>query len=202
MFRLFKEIFGNHESLGNVVIATTGWDMGNPDRGSKREQELRTDESFLKRALDRGAHLARHDNTVGSARDILRIIFNKQASPRAIKPELPGSLTGRPTGWYDEGAERSWKEQRYISPKDRKTSSARRSRLFARRRFPREMLRQEVKGILQAVPRDMKSIGEDLGVTVAGLNRLHDNWGNIYPEPAEGNTSVVCVILTLIVTFS
>jgi hypothetical protein len=83
---------------------------------------------------------------------------------------LPGSLTDRSTGWYDEDAKGSWKKQRYISPKDRKTSSARRSRLFARRRFAREMLRQEVKGILRAVPRDMESIGEDLGVTVAGLN--------------------------------
>jgi hypothetical protein len=210
MFRLLKEVFGDHGSLRNVVIATTGWDIVNPDRGNKREQELSTDERFLKRALDRGAHLFRHDNTVKSAKDFLRIIFDKQPPPLAIQRDLvdghsgistsaggvPGSQTERSAGWYDEDAQEPWKEQRYISPRNRRASSAtRHSRLFSPRRFAREMLRKEVRGLLQAVPMDIKTIGEDLGAIVAGLNRLHDGWGKIYP-PAEDNTSV-CVISIL-----
>lgn len=73
-FRLFRKLCGD-DTLKNVVIVTNMWGDVSPEVGESRERELATNELFFKPALDKGAHMVRHDNTPASAQRILREIL-------------------------------------------------------------------------------------------------------------------------------
>lgn len=86
-FQMFRKLCGD-SMLPNVVIVTTMWGLVDPGVGNRREQELKTDELFLKPVLEKGAQLVRHDNTLQSAQAILRCLAQKQPKALRIQEEL------------------------------------------------------------------------------------------------------------------
>ncbi|KAF9465617.1 P-loop containing nucleoside triphosphate hydrolase protein [Collybia nuda] len=70
--KIFKNLCGEG-TLKNVIIVTNMWGQVPPSVGEARERELATNETLFKPALDKKAHLIRHDNTRESAQAILRL---------------------------------------------------------------------------------------------------------------------------------
>lgn len=86
-FRVFRKLCGD-DTLKNVVIVTTMWSQVDPETGRKRERELSTNEMFFKPALENGARMVRHDNTIESGRCILRQILDSAPKPLTIQREI------------------------------------------------------------------------------------------------------------------
>ena len=84
-FRMFRQLCGD-PTLKNVVLVTNMWGKVTQDRGEAREREL-TDKHF-KAALDKGAQLARHHDTVQSSHDIIRQIMKNDPTAFQIQREL------------------------------------------------------------------------------------------------------------------
>ena len=62
------------------------WDKVTSEVGEARERQLST--RFFKPAIDKGAQLLRHNNTVESDRAIIRAILNNHPLPLQIQEEL------------------------------------------------------------------------------------------------------------------
>jgi len=84
-FKLFCNLCGD-DALKNSVVVTNMWGEVDVKKGEKRETELR--DKFFKPAIDREAHLVRHDNTAKTAHTILRHIIHKRPLPLRIQTEL------------------------------------------------------------------------------------------------------------------
>ena len=84
-FRLFKELCGE-KTLKNVILMTNMWGCVTPEQGDARERQLKNE--HFKAAIEKGAQLRRHDNTVGSAQAILREILKNQPVVLRIQREL------------------------------------------------------------------------------------------------------------------
>jgi len=84
-FRMFRKLCGD-DTLKNVVIVTNMWGEVGQAKGEMREAELKN--KFFKPALDKGAQMLRHDNTVESAHNILRHIIQNHPLPLKIQREL------------------------------------------------------------------------------------------------------------------
>ena len=80
---MFRELCGK-PTLKNVVIVTNMWGGCSTDINEARERELR--DKLFKPAIERGAQMAPHNNTVQSAYDIIRTII------RSTKRHRPGPL--------------------------------------------------------------------------------------------------------------
>jgi len=72
-FRMFKRLCGE-STLRNIVIVTNMWGEVDPQVGEAREAKLK--DTFFKPVLDKGAQIARNENTVTSAHRIIRLILN------------------------------------------------------------------------------------------------------------------------------
>ena len=86
-FRMFRSLCGEG-ALGNVVIVTNMWSGVEPEVGDAREAELMGEDIFFKPVLEKGARMARHDDTVPSAEAIIRLLVNNQPLPLQIQTEL------------------------------------------------------------------------------------------------------------------
>jgi hypothetical protein len=86
-FRMFKELCGE-DNLKNVLIVTNMWSQVDPQLGMARENELKSKEAFFKAALDKGAQIFRHDNTIGSAHNIIRQLMKNEPAALRIQQEL------------------------------------------------------------------------------------------------------------------
>jgi hypothetical protein len=86
-FKMFRKLCGD-TALRNVIIVTNRWGEVDPQVGEAREAELMREDIFFKPVLDKGAQMARHDNTVPSAERIIRIILNNDPLPLQIQREL------------------------------------------------------------------------------------------------------------------
>ena len=84
-FKMFRELCGD-TSLKNVVLVTNMWGMVPLDVGESREEELTN--KFFKPALDKGAQMARHQNTEQSAHNIVRMIMKNRPVVLQIQREL------------------------------------------------------------------------------------------------------------------
>jgi chromosome segregation ATPase len=62
--------------------------MVDPQVGAEREAELRSEDIFFKPVLEKGAQMARHENTVPSAESIIRRILDNHPLPLRIQEEL------------------------------------------------------------------------------------------------------------------
>ena len=82
---MFRELCGD-STLKNVILVTNMWGEVSEDVGKAREQELNT--NFFKSAIDKGAQLARHSYTTGSAHGIIRRIIRNRPTPLKIQREL------------------------------------------------------------------------------------------------------------------
>ena len=84
-FRMFRELCGE-ASLKNVVLVTNMWGTVPLDVGEAREMELTS--KYFKSALNKGAQMARHQNTEQSAHDIIRMIMKNNPVVLQIQREL------------------------------------------------------------------------------------------------------------------
>ena len=84
---MFRKLCGD-TTLRNVIIVTNMWGVVDPQVGEAREAELIREEMFFKPVLDKGAQMARHENTVPSAERIIRLILNNDPLPLQIQMEL------------------------------------------------------------------------------------------------------------------
>ena len=82
---MFYKLCGG-STLKNVVIVTTMWNKDSRDIYELREKELSN--RFFKAALDKGAQMARHDNTAESAHNIIRKIAKNHPVVLQIQREL------------------------------------------------------------------------------------------------------------------
>jgi len=85
--RMFQKLCGP-DSLENVVIITTMWDMVSLEEGLKREQELKLSDSMFKPLLDGGATIMRHPNTPQSATEVINHLLGKTATTVQIVREM------------------------------------------------------------------------------------------------------------------
>ena len=86
-FRMFRNLCGE-DALKNVVIVTNMWGGVEPEVGKAREAELTREDTFFKPALEKGARMIRHDNTLSSAEVIIRLVFDNRPLPLQIQREL------------------------------------------------------------------------------------------------------------------
>jgi hypothetical protein len=84
-FKMFRELCGD-STLKNVILVTNMWGEVTKEVGEAREEQLTT--NFFKPVLDKSAQLARHQNTVQSAHDIIRRIMRNQPLVLQIQREL------------------------------------------------------------------------------------------------------------------
>ncbi|GJE89827.1 P-loop containing nucleoside triphosphate hydrolase protein [Phanerochaete sordida] len=99
-FRLFRKLCGD-DALSHVVIATNMWGKEEPAICEARERELATNDLFFKPALDKGARMVRHDNSLESAQRIIREIIGFPPAPLQIQVETVDEL--RPLVETDAG---------------------------------------------------------------------------------------------------
>jgi hypothetical protein len=90
-FRMFRKLCGDG-TLKNVVIVTNMWGEVGQAKEEMREAELKN--RFFKQALDKGAQMLRHDNTVESVYNILRHIVSGSPSVRHSLRRLLSQLAG------------------------------------------------------------------------------------------------------------
>jgi hypothetical protein len=86
-FKMFRKLCGD-STLQNVVIVTNMWGEVSTEVGEAREAELIREDIFFKPVLDKGAQMARHENTVPSAERIVRLIIDNHPLPLRIQREL------------------------------------------------------------------------------------------------------------------
>ena len=82
---MFCDLCGE-EALENVILVTNMWEKVPMRVGEAHEKKLAA--NLFWPALDGGAHLARHNNTVKSARDIVRRIMENSPITLRIQREL------------------------------------------------------------------------------------------------------------------
>ena len=86
---MFRELCGKPTSK-NVVIVTNMWGSDSRDISEAREKELR--DKFFKPAIERGAQMARHNNTPQSAHDIIRTIIRSTKRHRPVPLQIQNEL--------------------------------------------------------------------------------------------------------------
>lgn len=86
-FRTFRGLCGE-QTLRNVVIVTNMWGEVNPQLGEERERELSIKDDFFKPALDKGAKMMRHHNTLESAQEIIRHLLRNNPMVLQIQREI------------------------------------------------------------------------------------------------------------------
>jgi len=86
-FNMFRKLCGDN-TLQNVVIVTNMWGEVDPQVGNAREAELVEEDIFFKPVLEKGARIARHQNTASSAQTIIRLILDNHPMPLRIQEEL------------------------------------------------------------------------------------------------------------------
>lgn len=84
---MLRQLCGD-ETLRNVLIVTNMWNQVPQAKGVAREEELKSDEELFKPVMDKGAAMLRHDNTLESARTIVRHLARKAPRTLRIQKEL------------------------------------------------------------------------------------------------------------------
>jgi hypothetical protein len=86
-FNMFRRLCGE-KTLKNVVIVTNMWSRTDLEVGEAREAELASRDIFFKPVLNMKAQMVRNDNTLDSARAILRRIIKNHPVALRIQEEL------------------------------------------------------------------------------------------------------------------
>ncbi|TDL17999.1 hypothetical protein BD410DRAFT_511349 [Rickenella mellea] len=84
-FRIFTKLCG-HANLDRAVVVTTRWNEVDLKGGSGRENELKA--GVFKPFLHAGGKIVRHDQTVGSAKEILRRVITQDVRVLAIQSQI------------------------------------------------------------------------------------------------------------------
>ncbi|OCH88560.1 hypothetical protein OBBRIDRAFT_820126 [Obba rivulosa] len=86
-FRFFCQLCGK-DALPNGAIVTNMWGEVSEEVGRAREEELVQKDVFFKPALDAGAKMFRHDNTVEGAHAILRQLVANRPRTLLLQKEI------------------------------------------------------------------------------------------------------------------
>ena len=86
-FKIFQKLCGK-STLRNAVIVTNMWGQVDLQVGEAREDELMREDTFFKPVFDQGARIARNQNTVTSAQNIIRLVLNNRPLTLCIQREL------------------------------------------------------------------------------------------------------------------
>ncbi|KAF9463767.1 P-loop containing nucleoside triphosphate hydrolase protein [Collybia nuda] len=86
-FTALRNLCGD-DNLKNVVIVTNMWGLVKQEDGEARETELKTNPTFFKVALERGAQIYRHDNTIASAEKIIRSVTKNHPRELSVQHEM------------------------------------------------------------------------------------------------------------------
>lgn len=169
-FHMFRKLCGD-DSLKNVLIVTNMWGMVSEAKGLERETQLQTSDLLFKPALDNGATMARHHNTVQSAQAILAKLVPKVPISLQIQREL-----------VDEG-------------KDVTQTAAgkelRRELVLLMQKHEREMtdLRKQMSDAIAEkdaqMMKEIKAVKEELNATINGIIRDRDRLSRDYQEEKE-----------------
>ena len=84
-FDMFRKLCGD-VTMSNVVLVTNMWSEVPSNIGEDREQELSS--KFFRPALNKGARMVRHNNTVQSTHDIIQRIVQNRPVALQIQREL------------------------------------------------------------------------------------------------------------------
>ena len=82
---MFRQLCGD-STLKNVALVTNMWGEVSPEDGQGRENKLSN--KFFKPAIDKGAQMARHHNTIQSSHDIVRMIMKNHPEVLQIQREV------------------------------------------------------------------------------------------------------------------
>ena len=101
--RMFRELCGE-KNFGNVILCTTMWDKVDEEEGRRREEELRSKETFWGSLVSRGAQVMRHrgPDFTASARKIAGSFIQKDTIVLQLQEELDqnGSLSNTSAGRF------------------------------------------------------------------------------------------------------
>lgn len=103
-FQLFRKLCGD-PSLKSVAIVTTMWSKVTEAEGDSRETELREDDKFFKPAINGGAVITRHDNTLSSALRIVGIVSEHHQHPLLLAIQTELVIQGKQIVETDAGRE-------------------------------------------------------------------------------------------------
>ncbi|KAL4077612.1 P-loop containing nucleoside triphosphate hydrolase protein [Scleroderma citrinum] len=85
--RMFRKLCGK-DSMKNVVIVTTMWDMVDKKEGERREQELKSSNDLFKPLLDDGAIMIGYDRTHECANRVVNRLLEKGPTTPQIVQEI------------------------------------------------------------------------------------------------------------------
>ncbi|CCM01913.1 uncharacterized protein FIBRA_03984 [Fibroporia radiculosa] len=86
-WKMFSHLCGR-AALANAAIVLNMWNQVSEVVGNARKTELVSKDIFFKPAIDAGAKVFTHNNTLDSAREILRDLAGKDPKPLSIQIEL------------------------------------------------------------------------------------------------------------------
>ena len=86
-FRMFHSLCGD-TTLHSVAIVTNMWSLVPVNVGSDRERQLSSDPDLFKPAVDAGARMMQHRDTVESAQAILNMLVANVPVPLRIQQEI------------------------------------------------------------------------------------------------------------------
>ncbi|KIM73739.1 hypothetical protein PILCRDRAFT_828793 [Piloderma croceum F 1598] len=72
----------------NIVFVTNWWSKANPVKAAQRVAQLATNDKYWKPALDGGANVVHHTDSIESAQSIIRLILNNHPISLNIQEEL------------------------------------------------------------------------------------------------------------------
>lgn len=185
-FRLFSKICGD-DAMRNVLIVTTMWEEVHQEVGERREGELMNKEIFFKGALNHGARMCRHHNTVLSARNTVRELLG--LSPRVVQmqheivdecKDLPQTAAGEELQSELERQAKDYHQRMQDLQEEIDVALARKELLHQE---DLQSLRNQLTAIeakLLKVQGDVKKIKAD----TRRRDKMHGNlWGRFFREP-------------------
>lgn len=172
-FKSSRELCGD-STLANVIIITNIWGEVTPEIGSRREQQLATDNKFFAPAIAAGSKMLRHLNTKQSAEAILHEIIHNTPLPFRIQEEIVDE--GRN---LDETAAGGvlFKDLKALEEKHQKEKEEMRRKIEAANAQAKEELRQKAlrrEKDVRRLQEDMRKLMQDLHEDMTRENERRD----------------------------
>ncbi|KAF8805394.1 hypothetical protein BYT27DRAFT_7193157 [Phlegmacium glaucopus] len=214
-FRMFRNLCGD-SSLHSVVIVTTMWDEITQATGEERERELANKDVFFKPALDKGARLARHTDTLESAQAIIRSIIGSESTSLTLQIQeelgrglsISETLAGRELGReLFEQMERHRQEMRGLMTEMQEASrmrdeESRQELAVERRRMEASIIRLQVdcnnltKGYRDALMKMEERMRAAEAASTSLTDKDKDKGGDQYPGQQTHSPIVQAVAAT------
>ena len=178
--RMFRELCGE-KNFSNVILCTTMWDKVEEEEGRRREQELRSKETFWASLVSRGAQVVQHrgPDLAASARKIAESLIQKDTIVLQLQEELEqkGSLSdtsaGRLLNSEIEGIKKQHQEEMAALRAEMQTNGGKEEMEFLM-----ESLKKEIEGMRKATEDLEKLRAEDKKFYDQRLSEMQHRWDN------------------------